>query len=48
MPECQRKVSPESAFLPGVSCLSPASAFRHHGQSGTSPAFPSYALDPYS
>jgi hypothetical protein len=32
MPE---KVSSASAFLPEVSCFSPASAFRHQGQSGT-------------
>ncbi len=30
-PESRRKVSPVSAFLPRVSCLSPASAFRHQG-----------------
>jgi hypothetical protein len=29
MPKCHRKVSPASAFIPVVSCLSPASAFRH-------------------
>jgi hypothetical protein len=29
MPE--KKVSPASAFLPVVHCLSPASAFRHQG-----------------
>jgi hypothetical protein len=29
MSECWRKVSPASAFLPVVSCLSPASVFRH-------------------
>ncbi len=48
MPECQRKVSPASAFLPVVSCLSPASAIRHHSSfryrwSRISPAFPSHA-----
>ncbi len=31
MPECQRKVSLASTFLQVVSCLSPASAFRHQG-----------------
>jgi hypothetical protein len=31
MPEYRRKVSPASAFLPVVSCLSPASVFRHQG-----------------
>ncbi len=35
MSECWRKVSPASAFLPVVSCLSPASVFRHRVQSGT-------------
>jgi hypothetical protein len=40
MPECRRKVSTATAFLPVVSCLSPASAFRHRHsgirvQSGT-------------
>jgi hypothetical protein len=39
--------SPASAFLPVVSCFSPASAFRHQGSvryrwSQTSPALPSY------
>ncbi len=34
MPECRRKVSPASAFLPAVNFFSPASAFRHQGQSG--------------
>ncbi len=34
MPECWRKVSPASAFLPAVN-FGPASAFRHQGQSGT-------------
>ncbi len=47
MPECQKKVSPASAFLPVVGCLSPASAFRHKGSvryrwSRISPALPSY------
>jgi hypothetical protein len=32
MPE---KISPESAFLPVLNCLSLASAFRHQGQPGT-------------
>ncbi len=36
MPECRRKVSLASAFLPAVNFFSPASAFRHQGQSGTS------------
>ncbi len=35
MPECRRKVSPASAFLPAVNFFSPASAFWHQGQSGT-------------
>jgi hypothetical protein len=35
MPECWRKVSPATAFLPAVNFFSPASAFRHQGQSGT-------------
>jgi hypothetical protein len=35
MPECRRKVSPESVFLPAVNFFSPASAFRHQGQSCT-------------
>jgi hypothetical protein len=48
MPECRRKVSLASAFLPVVGCLSPASAFRHQGSvryrwSRISPALPSYA-----
>jgi hypothetical protein len=48
MPECRRKVSPVSAFLPVVSCLSPAAAFRLRGSvryrwSQISPALPSYA-----
>ncbi len=47
MPECRRKVSSASAFLPVVSCLSPASVFRHQGSvryrlSRISPALPSY------
>jgi hypothetical protein len=29
-----QKVSPASAFLPVVSCFSPASALRHQGSSG--------------
>ncbi len=46
MPE---KVSLASAFLPVVSCLSPASAFRHHGsvrycRSWISPAQPNYGF----
>jgi hypothetical protein len=39
LPECRsagKKVSAASAFLPLVNCLSPASAFRHQGKSGTS------------
>jgi hypothetical protein len=49
MSECQRKVNPASAFLPVVSCLSPASAFRHQGSvwyrwSRISPALPSYGI----
>jgi hypothetical protein len=35
MPEFQEKVSPATAFLPVVSCVSPTSAFLHQGQSGT-------------
>jgi hypothetical protein len=37
MPECRNaeKISSASAFSPVVNCLSPASAFRHQGQSGT-------------
>ncbi len=31
MSECWRKVIPASAFLSAVSCLSPASVFRHSG-----------------
>ncbi len=31
MSEYRRKVSPASTFLPVVSCISPASAFRHQG-----------------
>jgi hypothetical protein len=27
--ECRKKVSPKSAFLPVLNCLSPTSAFRH-------------------
>jgi hypothetical protein len=46
MSECRRKVSPASAFLPVVSCLRPASVFRHQGSvryrwSRISPALPS-------
>ncbi len=49
MPECRRKVSPASAFLPVVSCFSPASAFQYQGWeryrwSRISPALPSYAI----
>ncbi len=33
--KCWKKVSLASAFLPVVNCLSPASAFRYQGQSGT-------------
>jgi hypothetical protein len=48
MPECQQKVSPASAFLPVVSCLSPASAFRHqcsirYRWSRISPGLPNYS-----
>ncbi len=47
MTECWRIVSPASAFLPVVSCLSLASAFQHQGSfrcrwSRISPALPSY------
>ncbi len=35
MPECREKVCPASAFLRMVNCVSPASAFRHHGRSST-------------
>jgi hypothetical protein len=47
MPECRRKISPASAFLMVVSCLSHATAFRHQGSvryrwSRISPALPSY------
>ncbi len=35
IPECQKKVSQASAFLPVVIFPSPASVFRHQGQSGT-------------
>ena len=49
MPECRKKVSPASAFLPVVRCFIPASAFRHQGSvqyrwSRTSPSLPSYAI----
>jgi hypothetical protein len=52
MPECRRKVILTSAFLPVVSSLNPASAFRHHGSvryrwSRISPALPSYSIDIY-
>jgi hypothetical protein len=48
MQECWWKVSLASAFLPVVSYLSPASAFRHQGSvryrwSWISPTLPSYA-----
>jgi hypothetical protein len=48
MLKCRKKVSPVSAFLPVVSCFSPASVFLHLGSvryswSWTSPALPSYA-----
>ncbi len=33
LPECQEKFNLTSAFLPVVSCVSPAPAFRHQGQS---------------
>jgi hypothetical protein len=47
MPECRRKVRSASAFLPIVSCVSPASAFRPQGSvwyhwSRIIPALPSY------
>ncbi len=47
MPECRRKVRSALAFLPVVSCLSPASAFRPQGSvwyrwSRIIPALPSY------
>jgi hypothetical protein len=50
MPECRRKVSPALAFLPVVSCLSPASAFRNQGSvryrwSRIGPALPSYDIE---
>jgi hypothetical protein len=37
MPECRnaKTISSASAFSPVANCLSPASAFRHQGQSGT-------------
>jgi len=35
MPDYQKNLDPASAFRPVVSCISPASAFRHQGQSGT-------------
>ncbi len=49
MPECWRKVSPSSAFLPVVSCISLASIFRYQGSvwyrwSRISPVLPSYAI----
>jgi len=48
MSECRRKASPVSAFLPVVSCLSPASLFWHQDSvqyrwSRIIPALPSYA-----
>jgi hypothetical protein len=53
MPECRREVSPASAFLPVVSCLSPASAFRHQGSvryhwSRVSQALPTYDKEYHS
>ncbi len=50
MPECRKKVSLASAFLPVVSYFNPASAFRHQGSvqycwSRISPALPSYGYD---
>ncbi len=48
MSECRRKVSPASAFLPVVICLSPASVFRHpagHGLVRHCPALPISELD---
>ncbi len=49
MPECQRKVSPASAFLLVVSCISLASTFWYQGSvwyhwSRISLALPSYAI----
>jgi hypothetical protein len=35
MPECRKKLILASAFLTVVNFVSPASAFRHQGQSGT-------------
>ncbi len=35
IPECQKKVSPSSAFFSEVNIFSPASVFRRQGQSGT-------------
>ncbi len=35
MPDYRKKVSRASAFLPTVTCVNPASALRHQGQSGT-------------
>ncbi len=34
-PECGKKIGPASAFSPTVNFVSPASVFRHQGQSGT-------------
>jgi hypothetical protein len=50
MSEYRLKASPASAFLPVISCLSPASAFRHQSSvryrwSQISPALPSYGDD---
>ncbi len=52
-PESRRKVSPASAFLPIVSCLSPASAFRHQGSiryrwPRIISALPSYAIHTFT
>ncbi len=34
IPECRKKVSPASAFLPFFHFVSPASVFQHQGQYG--------------
>jgi hypothetical protein len=53
MKECRRKVSPASAFLLVVRCLSPASAFRHQGSvryrwSRIRPALPSHGYNMFA
>ncbi len=50
IPECRKKISPASAFLPVVNCLIPASAFRNQGSVRyrclrISPSLPSYGRD---